>query len=93
LIRSFIVSGGILLLLTAMAKLGRASGSGLGVLLLWLGQRRRAQQDAERSREHMAKYAGEFAFRWNHRAITDGARMVKAVESTEGKRLTYRQCV
>jgi hypothetical protein len=45
------------------------------------------------SREHLPKYAGEFAFRWNHRAITDGARMVKAVESTEGKRLTYRQAV
>jgi transposase-like protein len=45
------------------------------------------------SREHLPKYAGEFAFRWNHRGMTDGARMVKAVESTEGKRLTYRQCV
>ena len=45
------------------------------------------------SREHLPKYAGEFAFRWNHRDVTDGARMVKAVESTEGKRLTYRECV
>lgn len=45
------------------------------------------------SREHLPKYAGEFEFRWNHRDITDGERMVKAVEGTEGKRLTYRQAV
>ncbi len=45
------------------------------------------------SREHLPKYAGEFAFRWNNRKVTDGARMVAAVESTEGKRLTYRQAV
>ena len=44
-------------------------------------------------REHLPKYAGEFAFRWNHRKITDGALMVKAVKSVEGKRLTYRQAV
>jgi transposase-like protein len=43
------------------------------------------------SREHMPKYAGEFEFRWNRRRVTDGARMVKAIESVEGKRLTYRQ--
>ncbi|MGD0813245.1 MAG: IS1595 family transposase [Verrucomicrobiota bacterium] len=45
------------------------------------------------SREHLPKYAGEFAFRWNHRNITDGERFVKGVESVEGKRLTYRQAV
>ena len=45
------------------------------------------------SREHLPKYAGEFAFRWNHRKVTDGQRMVNAVEATEGKRLTYRQAV
>lgn len=45
------------------------------------------------SREHLPKYAGEFAFRWNHRKVTDGERMVAAVESVEGKRLTYRQAV
>src|ERR1043166_8980222 len=27
------------------------------------------------SREHLLKYASEFAFRWSHRNITDGARM------------------
>ncbi|MGA2176285.1 MAG: IS1595 family transposase [Verrucomicrobiota bacterium] len=45
------------------------------------------------SREHLPKYAGEFEFRWNTRGISDGARMVKAIESVEGKRLTYRQVV
>ena len=45
------------------------------------------------SREHMPKYAGEFEFRWNTRRISDGARMVRAIESVEGKRLTYREVV
>lgn len=44
-------------------------------------------------REHLPKYAGEFEFRWNHRAVTDGERLVKAVEAVDGKRLTYRQAV
>lgn len=43
------------------------------------------------SREHLPKYANEFAFRWNTRKDTDGTRMVKAIALTEGKRLTYRQ--
>ena len=43
------------------------------------------------SREHLAKYANEFAFRWNTRGDTDGTRMEKFVPLTVGKRLTYRQ--
>lgn len=31
------------------------------------------------SKEHLPKYSGEFAFRWTHRKITDGERMVEAV--------------
>ena len=27
---------------------------------------------------------------WNHRELTDGERMVKAIEGAEGKRLTYK---
>src|SRR5579862_8638225 len=42
------------------------------------------------SREHLPKYANEFAFRWNHRKITDGERMHKAVMATNGKRLSYK---
>ena len=45
------------------------------------------------SREHLPKYASEFAFRWNTRAMTDGERMQAAVPLAEGKRLTYRETV
>ena len=44
------------------------------------------------SREHLPKYANEFAFRWNHRGTTDGERMEKLVPMIVGKRLTYRHC-
>jgi transposase-like protein len=43
------------------------------------------------SREHLPKYSGEFAFRWNTRHMTDGARTAAAVPMIEGKRLMYRQ--
>jgi transposase-like protein len=45
------------------------------------------------SPEHLPKYSGEFAFRWNHRKITDGERTVAAIKATEGKRLTYKQVI
>ena len=45
------------------------------------------------SREHLPKYANEFAFRWNTRALTDGERTEAAIGLTVGKRLTYRQAV
>ncbi|HWD18967.1 MAG TPA: IS1595 family transposase [Verrucomicrobiae bacterium] len=45
------------------------------------------------SREHLHRYASEFEFRWNHRRIDDGPRMVKAIQRIEGKRLTYRQTI
>lgn len=43
------------------------------------------------SREHLPKYAEEFAFRWNHRNITDGERTKIAAQCFEGKRMTYNQ--
>jgi transposase-like protein len=43
------------------------------------------------SREHLARYANEFAFRWNTRRLTDGQRLAKLGELIAGKRLTYRQ--
>ncbi|MGA2242354.1 MAG: IS1595 family transposase [Verrucomicrobiota bacterium] len=43
------------------------------------------------SREHLPKYANEFAFRWNTRHATDGERMETAIGMVKGKRLTYRQ--
>lgn len=45
------------------------------------------------SREHLQKYADEFAFRWDTRKGTDGERMQKLAPMIEGKRLTYRQAV
>jgi len=43
------------------------------------------------SREHLPKYANEFAFRWTHGSATDGDRMKALVPCAEGKRLFYRQ--
>jgi len=45
------------------------------------------------SREHLPKYADEFAFRWTHRRVSDGKRTVAAIQASEGKRLTYKQVV
>jgi len=42
------------------------------------------------SREHLSKYANEFASRWNTRQDTDGTRLAKFVGWIEGKRLLYR---
>jgi len=43
------------------------------------------------SREHLPRYASEFAFRWNTRHDTDGQRLAKFFQWIGGKRLTYRQ--
>ena len=43
------------------------------------------------SREHLPKYANEFAFRWNTRHDTDGKRLEQIARWIEDKRLTYRQ--
>ncbi len=43
------------------------------------------------SREHLPKYANEFAFRWNTRQDSDGKRLERFARWIEGKRLTYRQ--
>jgi transposase-like protein len=42
------------------------------------------------SHHHLNRYVDEFAFRWCHRKVTDGERMVKAIQGAEGKRLKYR---
>jgi len=43
------------------------------------------------SREHLPRYANEFAFRWNTRHDTDGPRLEKCAGGIEGKRLTFHQ--
>jgi transposase-like protein len=43
------------------------------------------------SREHLARYCDEFAFRYEHRKVSDGQRAKLLVAQAEGKRLTYQQ--
>lgn len=39
------------------------------------------------SREHLQRYLDEFEFRYNHRALEDGERVLAAIKGMEGKRL------
>jgi transposase-like protein len=43
------------------------------------------------SKKHLPRYCDEFSFRWNHRKVTDGTRMVEAIKGAKGKRLMYHQ--
>lgn len=43
------------------------------------------------SKGHLGRYCDEFSFRYNLRTETDADRAVAAVQSAEGKRLTYKQ--
>jgi transposase-like protein len=43
------------------------------------------------SKKHLHRYCSEFEFRWNHRKVTDGERMVAAILGVKGKRLMYVQ--
>ena len=43
------------------------------------------------SKKHLHRYCEEFSFRWEHRKVSDGQRMVAAIEGAEGKRLMYRE--
>jgi transposase-like protein len=43
------------------------------------------------SKKHLHRYCNEFGFRWNHRKVSDGERMVAAIQGAEGKRLMYRE--
>ena len=40
---------------------------------------------------HLGAYVNEFAFRYDARKVSDGARALLAVKGAEGKRLTYKQ--
>jgi transposase-like protein len=42
------------------------------------------------SREHLGRYCDEFAFRYERRKMSDGARAESIVQGAEGKRLTYK---
>jgi len=41
------------------------------------------------SKKHLGRYCHEFEFRWNHRKVSDGERMLAAIGQANGKRLTY----
>jgi hypothetical protein len=45
------------------------------------------------SKEHLHRYANEFAFRWDTRTMNDGQRIVAAIQRGESKRLTYENYV
>lgn len=42
------------------------------------------------SAQHLHRYCSEFDFRFNHRKIKDGERLIEAIKSVEGKRLYYK---
>jgi hypothetical protein len=42
------------------------------------------------SKEHLQRYCDEFAFRWNHRKVTDAERTESALRQAPGCRLLYR---
>lgn len=42
-------------------------------------------------KQHLGRYVDEFAFRYGTRTMTDAERATLAMQSGEGKRLTYRQ--
>ena len=43
------------------------------------------------SKKHLHRYVAEFAFRYNHRHMDDGARTQAAIRGAQGKRLLYRE--
>ncbi|MCA9311007.1 MAG: IS1595 family transposase [Phycisphaerales bacterium] len=43
------------------------------------------------SRKHLQRYLDEFEFRYNHRKVEDGERVVAAIQGADGKRLMYRE--
>jgi transposase-like protein len=45
------------------------------------------------SKRHLHRYCDEFSFRWEYRKVSDGQRMVAAIEGAEGKRLMYKEPV
>lgn len=43
------------------------------------------------SRKHLHRYVAEFDFRWNARKVDDGERLARAIKSSVGKRLRYKE--
>jgi transposase-like protein len=45
------------------------------------------------SKQHLHRYCTEYEFRWNHRKVSDHARMDSAISGIGGKRLVYERPV
>lgn len=45
------------------------------------------------SRKHLHRYLGEFEFRHNYRALSDGERAQRLIRAANGKRLMYKEVV
>ena len=43
------------------------------------------------SKEHLPRYCDEFSFRWNHRDLNSGERLVAGLKKSTGKRLMYKR--
>lgn len=43
------------------------------------------------SKKHLHRYVSEFAYKYNTRKLTDGERVVLAIQKSQGKRLIYSQ--
>ena len=41
------------------------------------------------SKHHLHRYCNEFGFRWQHRQVWDGERMLAVIAGAEGKHLMY----
>ena len=45
------------------------------------------------SEQHLDRYVGEFAYRYNNRDLTDAERANKTIKQIEGKRLVYKDTI
>ena len=45
------------------------------------------------SEQHLDRYVGEFAYRYNNRDLTDAERANKTIKQIEGKRLVYKEAI
>lgn len=43
------------------------------------------------SKKHLHRYLSEYEFRYNHKELADGQRVIVAIRSANGKRLTYAE--
>ena len=59
-----------------------------GPVCLFCGNKNIARLNGKK---HLQRYCDEFAFRWDHRKVSDHVRTEAALKAAPGKRLLYRQ--